>query len=475
MVPIPVLPMWIWCTPMISKVLQKIEKEQLLRRGDRVLVAYSGGADSTALLHLLFTHAKELGISVEAAHVNHGLRSASEQEEQAVRAYCSEWGVPLFVYRAELSKKEKPHKMGIEEWAREVRYSFLEDCAQSEGALLATAHTLSDNAETMLLNLARGAGVQGLAGIPPMRGNIIRPLLTVSRQEVEAYCLENRLSFVTDESNLTDDYARNRLRHAAVPALLSVNGAALRNMGAAAEDLREVYVFLAQEAAARLLGAQVAGGYSAALIAQAPAPVRSEMLRRLAGPDPAIDRAREKLCEQLLYKEGAVQLSKSRRAIQKGGTLSFVSEISPAPAQPFSFLLREGEFTFPEGLKLQISCLSYPDYLNICQNQKNLLKNGADCDKIFGTVLVRSRKEKDRITLPGRAVTKTLKKWMNESKIPPSLRGRLPLLCRESEVLFCPGVGFANGLSPSKDTRRVLYLRLFDIENLLEEAKCTAM
>ena len=459
---------------MDTEVFAFLKKTGMLPRGSRVLVAYSGGADSTALLHFLHTHSGRLGLWVSAAHINHGLREASGQEEQAVRAQCEAWGVPLFVFHARLGERGRPRGLGEEEWARQERYRLLRRCAEEQGALIATAHTRSDNAETVLLNLARGTGLRGLGGIPPVRDGVVRPLLTVTREQVEAYCAAHALGYVTDESNLTDRYARNRLRHSAVPALCSVNGAAVRNIGETAAEMRLLGEFMDGLAQKALREAQAAGGWEIAALQKAHPALRAAMLRHIAAPAGALDRRRQALCEELLKGPGAVQLSGQWRLCGDGAHLTLRPAAPPAPPAP-SYPFGEGRFAFPGGLELEVRLLNYEEYINICGNEKNLLKNGADYDKIMGTVSLRTRAAGDRFTLPGRKVTKTIKKWMNECGVPAHLRDSLPLLCRGSQVLFCPAGGFCHGVAPGPGTRTVAYLRLLGAENWLEETKCTAM
>ena len=459
---------------MDTEVFAFLKASGMLPRGSRVLVAYSGGADSTALLHFLWANQETLGLTVLAAHVNHGLRAASEQEEQAVRAQCQAWGVPLFVFHARLAQRPRPGGMGEEEWARQERYRFLHRCAGEQGALIATAHTRSDNAETVLMNLARGAGLRGLAGIPPVRDGVIRPLLPVTRQQVEDYCRANALAYVTDESNLTDRYARNRVRHTALPALSTVNPAAVRNIGETAAEMRQLGDFLDGLAKTALEGAREGEGFRTAPFLAAHPALRGAMLRAVAAPAGPLDRRRQALCEKLLAAPGAVQLSGQWRLVSDGARL-FLRPVSPPPAPGPVYPFSEGRFPFPGSLELEVRFLSYEEYINICGNEKNLLKNGADCAKIMGTVSLRTRAAGDRYTLPGRRVTKTMKKWMNECGVPAPLRDQLPLLCRGSQVLFCPAGGFCHGLAPGPGCRRVAYLRLHGAENWLEETKCTAM
>ena len=187
----------------------------------RIVVGVSGGADSIALLHYLHTHFPD---SVVAAHVNHCLRGAeSERDEQFVYSFCKERRIPLFVCREEVAVLAKEQKQSIEDCGRAVRYDFFHSLLKSDTDRIATAHTLSDTAETVLFHLARGSGVKGLAGIPPVRGQIIRPLISITREEVEQYCQHYGLSYVEDSTNASLEYTRNRIRHRVIPAMAEVH------------------------------------------------------------------------------------------------------------------------------------------------------------------------------------------------------------------------------------------------------------
>ncbi len=213
---------------MLETVKQTIEDYHMLNPGEPVLAALSGGADSVALLRALLA----LGYPVRAFHLNHCLRGAeSDRDEAFCRALCERLGVPLTVERIDVGAQTAGE--GIEAAARRIRYERL--VAAAQGAKIATAHTADDNLETMLFHLARGTGPKGLAGIPPVRGDIIRPLIGAERAQVEAYLSELGQDFVTDSTNLSDDYTRNRIRHEVVPCCgSSTHRCAARRRGSAA-------------------------------------------------------------------------------------------------------------------------------------------------------------------------------------------------------------------------------------------------
>lgn len=210
----------------------------LIPAGSHVLCAVSGGADSVCLLHLL---SKEPGLRVTAAHFEHGLRGAESLRDAGfVEKLCKELGIPLVLEHGDVAAFSREKGLGVEEGARLLRYAFLERTAAKRGCdRIATAHNADDHAETMLLNLCRGAGTKGLSGIPPRRGIIVRPLLGCTRAEIEQYLEENALPHVEDSSNDSDDYRRNLLRHRVTPVLRQLNPRFAESFGKAAALLRQ--------------------------------------------------------------------------------------------------------------------------------------------------------------------------------------------------------------------------------------------
>ncbi|MBR6805585.1 MAG: tRNA lysidine(34) synthetase TilS [Bacteroidaceae bacterium] len=222
---------------MHRKVRRYIEKRQLLDDDAKVLVALSGGADSVALLRIL----TRLGYHCTAAHCNFHLRGEeSLRDEEFARALCNRLGIGLTVAQFDTITYAKEKKISIEMAARELRYSFFEETAVAEGATaFAVAHHRDDVAETILLNLIRGTGIRGLHGIQPKNGNIIRPLLCLDRAEITVYLESIGQEYVTDSSNLTTDYTRNKIRLEILPLLRTINPSITHTLAETAERISE--------------------------------------------------------------------------------------------------------------------------------------------------------------------------------------------------------------------------------------------
>ena len=203
-----------------NKILKTISEFNMFGRGDRVLAAVSGGADSVCMLHMLCALKKNLGFELACAHLNHGLRGeAAEADARFVEELCKKLGVTFYVKCVDVAELAKDCKLSTEEAGRKARYDFFNELKEAHGfTRIATAHNKNDNAETVLMRIIRGSGLDGLSGIPYVReDNVVRPLLDVSRQEIEEYCKKYNLEYRTDTTNLENDYTRNKVRNLLIP------------------------------------------------------------------------------------------------------------------------------------------------------------------------------------------------------------------------------------------------------------------
>ena len=227
-----------------ASIKNTIEQYNMLSDCNKVIVAFSGGADSTALLFSLKSLEKELGITVEACHVNHNLRGEESDNDQLfAENFCKKLNLPLHLISVNVKENQKKHQ-STEECARDLRYGFFERLAKENNAKIATAHTATDNAETVLLNLTRGTALKGLCGIPPVRDYLIRPLINVTREQIEGFCAENKLSFVTDKTNFSTDYTRNRFRLEIIPEICKINPSFHSGISRMTAALSEDSIFL---------------------------------------------------------------------------------------------------------------------------------------------------------------------------------------------------------------------------------------
>ncbi len=295
-----------------SKVLATVSEYAMLEKGAVVVAALSGGADSVSLVRALKSLEETLDIRVCACHLNHGLRGEeSDSDERFCAELCEKLGIPLEKRRVEVGKLLRPHE-SVEQAARRIRYEFFEETLRKFGSsVLATAHTASDNAETVLFNLTRGTGISGLCGIPPIRGlgsgcRVVRPLLQCTRAEVEAYLTGLGQGFVTDKTNLSEDYSRNRIRLNVISELEKINPSLQPVIFRMTKILREDDDFLEELSDKALSDASSGRGWDAAALSRLPKPVKARAIRRIleqGGIEPSALRIRSAM--ELLERRSA--------------------------------------------------------------------------------------------------------------------------------------------------------------------------
>ena len=399
---------------MLNKLLEFIRRYGLISPGDRVICAVSGGADSVALLFAMYLLRERLDIILEAAHFNHRLRGEeSDADEAFVKELCGRYDIPLHLG----SGRILPGKKGLEAAAREARYAFL----RSLPGKIATAHTADDNAETVLLHLVRGTGLKGLGGISPMNGNVIRPMLTVTRREVEAFLSEYALPHREDSTNATDLFLRNRIRRNVMPLLLQENPSLAENLSDMALGLREDEDYLSQMAGETLPGVTELREMHPALRARA----LERFLKENGVSEP--EKRHIALLEQLVFSDkpsARVDLPGGITVARRYDTLVVLGE-----AQPLSERVLEGSLELPE-LGLRVVCA-----------EADTIVNTPDTFTVVpeGKIVVRSRLPGDRIRLSGG--TKSLKKLFIDRKIPASERLRIPIIADEAGVLGVWSIG----------------------------------
>lgn len=405
----------------------------LLPAGSRVLCAVSGGADSVCLLSLLRERAD---LTVLCAHYNHRLRGAeSDRDEVFVRDLCARWGVPCHAGGGDVAAYAAQRGLGTEEAARELRYAFLQKTAGETGAdCIATAHTMNDNAETVLLNLARGTGLRGLCGIPPRRGNIVRPLLGATRRQVEAYLTARDIPWVEDSTNRTDDYARNRARHHVLPGLEELHAGAVENIGRMTDALREDEEYLSGEARA-FREKYPPDRLPVRELLALPAPVRNRVLGQAAGGSLGRDHRQMllALCRSA-DPSGECDVPGLRVRREYDWLIFGGGEEAKLPDRTLTV---GRELLLPEaGLAVFAkNCLK----TNEVQSSFNTFC--FSCANIYGKISVTSRREGDKLLLAGRNGTRSVKKWMIDARIPRARRALVPVLRDDAGILAVYGMG----------------------------------
>ncbi len=402
------------------------------------------------------------GLTVCAVHVHHGLRGdEADRDVTFVQEQCAALGVPLTVEYVDVPAEITQTGESVEQAARRLRYGVFDRVAAAWHVdAVATAHTAGDQAETVLLRLLRGCGVDGLAGIPVKRDNLVRPLLSCTRAEVEEFCARRHIPYVQDSTNGDTAYTRNRVRQELLPLLRQFNPLAddcIRRLAAhAAQDS----AYLNELAADALEYAYADGGYRAAAFAAQPSPVRRRMLRQLLFRFGCYDYAQAHLVsidEAVLKGQGAVSLPGYKRVTVSQGRISLQETVeSLAPAWlPIDVTALPKTLSFGV-CRFRVSLMRATD-VNSSQNvHKMFFKSAIDCDRIQGGLFIRARQEGDMMHPAGRRVGKSIKKLMNELKIPAMYRDSYPLLCDAQGVIWLPGYCCDERVKPQADTRLFL-------------------
>lgn len=412
----------------------------LLPAGCTVLCAVSGGADSVCLLDLV----RRLGdVTVLCAHFDHCLRGAESARDAAfVEALCKEWGIPFFLGRGDVPAHAAENGMSLETAARELRYAFLERAAKEQGAdVIATAHNLNDNAETILFRMARGTGLRGLAGIPARRGSIVRPLLKTPRCDIEEYLAARNIPHVEDSTNAETDAARNRIRLDVLPALESIHPGAAAGIARMSETLAEDEAFLTSLAEEKL--ALWGGAIPGKELCSLPKPVARRALARWLGGE--LSRERFEALLRFAAGDGAGVLELPGRRIRREfGSLRLEEESAPKlEERPLS----PGEtIVYPR--RWQISCESCAAGAEI---QTSFNTFCFSCANICGKLTVASRAAGDSLVLRRRGGTRSVSKLLGEARIPASQRDGIPVVRDEAGVLAVYGVGQSERAFPAPE------------------------
>ena len=430
-----------------------------------IVVGFSGGADSTALCHWLLGKVDPQRLVL--AHVNHQLRGEeSQRDEEACRAFAQGHALRLEVLREDVAALARQEGLGLEECGRNVRYRFFESLAPGKEDRILTAHNANDNLETILLHLCRGTSLPGLLGIPYSRGKVLRPLLKVPREEIEAYCRREGLSYVTDSSNLSQEYTRNRLRHQVLPVLEELNPQVLEAVSRMVGTLSLDESFLEEQAFSLLQEARVPWGLDTALLGASHRAVQTRVLRlfsREQGVPPLEKQHVDALC-CCLAQGGETGLPGGFLSQCSQGVFSLKKMGEAGEAEGFSQEVALGKTDLPCGktLFLQVKPLSRGE--NSPKIHNLLFKNALDYDIITGNLRARSRREGDRFSPAGRRLSKSMKQLFQEQKVPVFQRGRVVLLEAAGQLVFCEGVGPAEGFQVTERTKWALLVDIRERE-----------
>ena len=431
---------------MEKRIFEAIEKYQMQDIYNGAVLAFSGGADSSALLYFLAGRCKNL----VCVHINHMIRGdeATRDEEFAKRT-AEKYGVKFISRQIDIPKIASEEKLGIEEVARRERYKVFYEIlnSSSEYKCIVTAHNADDNAETVLFNLTRGTGATGLTGIKPVNDSIMRPLIYLSKNEILDYCEKNNVEYVTDSTNLTTVYTRNKIRHKVIPELKEVNPDFLTSVSRLGEILTADEEYFTKEVDKIILHSVKDGKMDVSRLKSLDFAILSRLLRRVSGA--RLDYTSTKSCIDLIKNAQAGAL------INLAGGISFKIEHSYAcflkteelKEVEFSYVLN-GECNYIKEIDTYVTFGECAPSGYVLDAEIKL--NG---EKITAPLYARSKKDGDKIRAG--KMTKRLKQIFVDNHIPSHKRDKIPLICMEKTIIAVPKIVISDGYKGNDVTIKI--------------------
>lgn len=426
---------------MNNRIISTIHKYNMLSAGDTVLVGVSGGADSMLLLDFFVKNKDKLNINVKAAHIEHGIRGKSSLEDAAfVKAYCEHNNIEFHMLSIHAVSEAAAAGQGVEEYSRNRRYAFFESIACDK---IATAHNLSDNIETVLFRLVRGTGLKGACGIPPVRGKIIRPLIEISAVDIREYCLKHSIAFRTDETNLSNDYSRNKIRNEILPLFSALNNDYENKFAEFISDCTDDYSFIDKCADE---------GYHLACTDN------QLQLDKLKTLEPAV---LKRVLSKYFFEQG-IHLDRNHLM----SVLNLVNKTGKVQIKGEWFAVADSKNLRLARLSERENCFNYiTKILNIDEFNEKSVDFYCDYDKINGSVTVRGRNCGDRISPANRGCTKSLKKLFNELSVPVEKRASVGVICDDLGIIGIADYCVDERVKTDKNTKRVITIKILAEDN----------
>lgn len=493
-----------------NKVRKFIEKHHMIAAGDLVAIGVSGGADSVCLLHLLWRLQQEIAYRLIAIHVNHMVREDAARDAAYVEHLCEQMDIPYFLKEVDMKGYAADHKLSSEEAGRILRYQVFEEiladqAKENEVYKIAVAHNANDRAETMLFHIFRGSGIRGISSIQPVRESVIRPVLCLERKEIEAYLQRYKLAYCTDSTNEEDAYTRNKIRHHILPyAEQNICQGAVEHMGELADILADTEEYLEQQTK-RICDACVemreddrAAGMSGQnpgmteyglriqadkLLSEHPAMVSRVLLYCLEQMIPhRKDITGQHIADltELMKKDGSKELSLpcGVRAHKEYGILYLVrGDIQIREEYPIAKQDKNGGGVYEIKPPMEVHIPGAGDFVFtlfeqtsglyrqiFCNKEQNIPENRYtkwfDYDKITTTLLLRTRRQGDYLTIDTSLRTKSVKQYMINEKIPKIQRGSMYLLADGAHVMWIPGYRISQYYKVDESTKRILQVSI---------------
>ncbi len=456
----------------LENIKKTIQNYNMIEKGDKIVIGVSGGADSIALLAVLCALQKEYDINIEAVHIHHGLRGEeADRDALFVKQICKEWCVPCHVLEFDIAKEAREKGIGLEEMGRICRYNTFYDIAGKNGKI-AVAHHQNDQAETVLFNLCRGTGLTGLCGMTPVRGNIIRPFLFVSRKEIECFLSEKNICYCQDSTNEQNHYTRNKIRLSVLPFLENeINDKAVKHIASAASILSEEETFL-EELAEKTLHKMIVSkqqkkiALDINLLLSENVVMRRRIFRKAFC---LIDDSLQDLSyihiqqiEQLLHKQTGKRLSLplKRSVLIEYNNILFSLE-NEVKSTKFCYKLLPEKAIYIKEIDKFVE-LSFNAYKKQ-EKRLTIYTRVFDYDKIKGDISCRTRQQGDSIAI-GNGHQKKLKDFLIDAKIARQKRDMLLLFAVGKQILWIPGYRISSDFTANETTKNKLWISVWEGE-----------
>lgn len=456
---------------MEQRIVAFVEQHHMLKRKDKVVVGVSGGADSVCLFFVLQRLKEIYDLSLHIVHVNHQLRGKAADQDQAFVEKLGEcYGVPVTVVSKDVESYAKENGLTEEEAGRKIRYeAFYQSFYKEQATKIAVAHNMNDNAETMLFHLARGTGMKGLCGVPPVRDQIIRPLLCVTRPEIEEYLKSIHQAYCIDATNLLDAYSRNRIRNQILPLLeQKLNAGAIRHMSEASSLLLEAQQFI-EECTNKVFGQIVHkenGQYLVKIDAlQKEAPIiQRELIRNVlfevCGSRKDLENQHVEQLLNLLSMENGKQISLPYGMIGIR-QYEYIKIGIPSHEDNSYEISIEKSGIYPVPGTDSSLCIEIDAALpNLSEIPKNDYTKWFDYDKISQSISLRTRRTGDYFQVNQEGGTKKIKDYFIDTKIPRSQRDVLPLLADGGHIIWILGDRMSEKYKISHTTKNILKAKI---------------
>lgn len=421
---------------MNNRIDKTVKKFNMFSKGDRVLAAVSGGADSMLLISYLLYAKARFDLTLCVAHIEHGIRGQDSLDDaEFVKNFCKKNALEYHQLSIDTVNEALEAKMSVEEYARKRRYEFFDSISCDK---IATAHNLSDNVETALFRLSRGTGLKGVCSIPPVRGKIIRPLIEISSDDIRNYCNENSIAYRYDSTNSSNEYSRNYIRNVIIPDFKKLNGAFENNINSFIESANEDYLFIENAVNAAF---------------EDTVNDNKILLSKLKEFDIAVSK---RVIKKYFYENG-IEIDK----FHLGEIVMLMNKCGKIQIKGSYFAVSDKEYLRLADFSKQKNNFSFVSkILNISEFNNNSVDFYCDCDKIIGKVTVKARKPGDTIRPTGRNCRKTLKKLFNELRIPQEKRDSTAVFYDDMGVIGIAGYCVDERVCVDSTTKNILSIKL---------------